>query len=67
MKQSASTTVGQMMIAGLTADPKDAPGPFGDYDLAGNNRMDRSVTVAGKDAMGRRTGSSRPPPVSAWR
>src|SRR3954463_7633757 len=26
VKQSGSTTVGQMIIAGLTSDPKDAPG-----------------------------------------
>jgi len=31
VKQSGSTTVGQMIIAGLTSDPKDAPGPFGNY------------------------------------
>jgi hypothetical protein len=51
VKQSGSTTVGQMIIAGLTSDPKDAPGPFGNYELATTNRMDRSVTVAGKDTM----------------
>jgi len=51
VKQSGSTTVGQMIIAGLTSDPKDAPGPFGNYELATTNRMDRSVTVAGKDTL----------------
>src|SRR6478735_4255850 len=39
VKQSGSTTVGQMIIAGLTSDPKDAPGPFGNYELATTNRM----------------------------
>ena len=48
VKQSGSTTVGQMIIAGLTSDPKDAPGPFGNYELATTNRMDRSVTVSGQ-------------------
>ena len=51
VKQSGSATVGQMIIAGLTSDPKDAPGPFGNYELATTNRMDRSVTVAGKDTV----------------
>ena len=51
MKQSGSSTVGQMIIAGLTSEPKDAPGPFGNYELATTNRMDRSVTVAGKDTL----------------
>lgn len=52
VKQSGSSAVGQMIIAGLTSDPKDAPGPFGNYELATTNRMDRSVTgAAGKDTL----------------
>src|SRR5712691_2153215 len=50
VKQSGSTTAGQMIIAGLTTDPKDAPGPFGNYQLATSHRMERSVAGgAGKD------------------
>src|SRR5215475_9875775 len=51
VKQTGTTTVGQMIIAGLTTDPKDAPGPFGNYELATSHRMDRSVTGTAKDTM----------------
>jgi hypothetical protein len=34
VKQSGSSNVGQMIIAGLTSEAKDAPGPFGNYELA---------------------------------
>src|SRR3979490_2085439 len=53
VKESAGSNAGQMIIAGLTSDPKDAPGPFGNYELATTNRMDRLVTVAGKDTLGK--------------
>jgi hypothetical protein len=50
VKQSGSTNAGQMIIAGLTTDPKDTPGPFGNYELATSHRMERSVaTGSGKD------------------
>jgi hypothetical protein len=51
VKQSGSATVGQMIIAGLTTDPKDAPGPFGNYELATSHRMDRSVAGTAKDTL----------------
>jgi len=51
VKQTGSTTVGQMIIAGLTADPKDAPGPFGNYELATTALVDRSLKATGKDAL----------------
>ena len=52
VKQSGSTAAGQMIIAGLTTDPKDTPGPFGNYELATSHRMERSVaTGSGKDTM----------------
>src|SRR5262245_62120153 len=47
VKQTGTTTVGQMIIAGLTTDPKDAPGPFGNYELATSHRMERSVSAGG--------------------
>jgi hypothetical protein len=51
VKQTAGgSNVGQMIIGGLTADPKDAPGPFGNYELATTARMNRSV-AAGKDVL----------------
>jgi hypothetical protein len=49
IKQSASNTLGQMLIHGLTADPKDAPGPFGVYQLATTRKMERATAVAGND------------------
>jgi hypothetical protein len=52
IKQAATNTLGQMLIFGLTADAKDAPGPFGVYVHANNNRMSRSTSGgAGKPAM----------------
>ena len=50
VKQTGGSNVGQMIIGGLTADPKDAPGPFGNYELATTVRMDRTVT-GGKDVL----------------
>jgi hypothetical protein len=51
VKQSGGSNAGQMIIAGLTTDPKDAPGPFGNYELATTARMERSVNSAGKDTL----------------
>jgi hypothetical protein len=52
VKQSGGTTGGQMIIAGLTTDPKDAPGPFGNYEFATSHRMERSVVGGtGKDTL----------------
>jgi hypothetical protein len=52
VKQSGSNAVGQMIIAGLTSEPKDAPGPFGNYQLATSHRMERSlIDASGKDTL----------------
>jgi len=52
IKQTATNTLGQMLIFGLTADPKDAPGPFGVYALAKDHGMSRSTNEnAGKPAI----------------
>ena len=51
VKQSGSSNAGQMIIAGLTSDPKDAPGPFGNYELATTVNVDRSLKATGKDAL----------------
>jgi hypothetical protein len=51
VKQSGSSNTGQMIIAGLTADPKDAPGPFGNFEQATTVRMDRSVAASARDAL----------------
>jgi hypothetical protein len=45
IKQASSNTVAQMLIHGLTGDPKEAPGPFGVYQLATSHRMERSTTA----------------------
>ena len=37
----------QLIIGGLTADPSDAPGPFGVYLLATTHSMQRSTSVSG--------------------
>ena len=46
IKQPSTGTTGQMIIAGITADPADSPGPFGVYLPATSHRMARS-TVTG--------------------
>src|SRR3954454_9827877 len=51
VKQSGSSNAGQMIIAGLTSDPKDAPGPFGNYELATTVNVDRSLKATAKDAL----------------
>jgi len=51
IKQTATNTLGQMLIFGLTADPKDAPGPFGVYTHANNHRMTRSTSGGGGKPM----------------
>src|SRR6202158_6255613 len=49
VKQIGGSNAGQLIIAGLTTDSKDAPGPFGNYELATTARMERAVNAAGKD------------------
>jgi len=46
IKQTSGSNNGQMLIYGLTADPKDAPGPHGVYAHANTHRMARSTGVA---------------------
>src|SRR5262245_36761248 len=45
VKDAAGANV-QLVIGGLTEDPADAPGPFGNYQLATTHTMTRSVTNA---------------------
>jgi len=51
IKQATTNTLGQMLIFGLTSDAKDAPGPFGVYLHANNNRMTRSTSGGGGKPM----------------
>lgn len=46
IKKSGSDLAGQMVIGGLTADPKDVPGPFGVYEAATSHHMTRSINAA---------------------
>src|SRR3954471_9905791 len=52
VKQSAGEMTGQIIIAGLTDNAADAPGPFGVYQYAPNAKMTRSVTASGGQAIG---------------
>src|SRR5262252_5527182 len=47
IKQAATGAVGQLVLAGITADPADAPGPFGVYLPASDYRMSRSTVADG--------------------
>src|SRR5580700_3122731 len=42
--KDASGANGQLVIGGLTEDPADAPGPFGNYLLATTHSMQRTTT-----------------------
>ncbi|HEY6259362.1 MAG TPA: hypothetical protein VIY51_26585 [Xanthobacteraceae bacterium] len=46
IKQAGSATPAQMLIYGLTDDAKEAPGPFGVYQLATTHRMERATAAA---------------------
>jgi hypothetical protein len=45
IKQAASGTTGQMIVFGLTSNPKEAPGPFGVYAAATTHHMQRATTA----------------------
>ncbi len=52
VKQTGTSNNGQMIIGGLTADAKDVPGPFGNYQLATTHKFDRAVVGgSGKDTL----------------
>ncbi|HXJ03229.1 MAG TPA: hypothetical protein VNH44_18570 [Micropepsaceae bacterium] len=46
VKQSAGEATGQMIVAGLTDNAADAPGPFGVYQYAPSVKMSRSVSAS---------------------
>jgi hypothetical protein len=43
IKKTGTDMAGQMIIDGVTADAKDAPGPFGVYQAATNYRVERAT------------------------
>jgi hypothetical protein len=51
VKQTGTDIVGQMIIAGLTEDPADVPGPFGVYLAAKSHRMERSTKAGAGPAI----------------
>ena len=57
VKQTGTANAGQMIIAGLSADAKEVPGPFGNYELATSHNMSRSVADDGKVTTGEETWS----------
>jgi len=52
VKQTGGSNTGQMIIAGLSADAKEVPGPFGNFELATSHKMARSLTDDGGAAIG---------------
>jgi hypothetical protein len=46
VKKPGANLSGRMVMGGLTADAKDAPGPFGVYKAASGHRMERSTAGA---------------------
>jgi hypothetical protein len=50
VKDAAGATA-QLVIAGLTEDPADAPGPFGVYLLATTHKMQRSTSSGAGPVM----------------
>lgn len=57
VKQTGGGNAGQMIIAGLSADAKEVPGPFGNFELATSHKMARSVADNGGAAIGDETWS----------
>ena len=47
VRETATGTTGQMILNGLVSDPKEAPGPFGNYVHAGAVKVQRSVAAEG--------------------
>jgi hypothetical protein len=43
IRKTGTDLTGQMILDGLTADAKDAPGPFGVYQAATSHRVERST------------------------
>ena len=44
-KSGSNEMAGQMVIDGMTANPKDAPGPFNVYQTATDHRVERSTHI----------------------
>jgi hypothetical protein len=45
VKETATGTLGQMVIGGLSEDPADAPGSFGTYLPAATHEMERNIVA----------------------
>jgi hypothetical protein len=51
VKRTGGSLAGRMVMGGLTADAKDAPGPFGVYQAAASHRMERSTIEAARQPV----------------
>ena len=51
IKQASGGATGQMVLAGITADPADAPGPFGVFLPASSHRAARASVADGQGAV----------------
>jgi len=52
VKQTGTSNAGQMIVGGIVSDPKEAPGPFGNYQPATTAKVQRSVSVDNGVALG---------------
>jgi hypothetical protein len=52
VKQTGTSNTGQMIIGGIVGDPKEAPGPFGNYTPATTTRVQRAVSIDNGVALG---------------
>ena len=67
VKKPGADLAGRMVIGGLTADAKDAPGPFGVYKAAASHRLERSTTgAAGQPIQTAENWEFVGPAASAW-
>jgi len=57
VKQAGTNNAGQIIIAGISADAKEVPGPFGNYEQATSHAMSRSLADDGKATTGEETWS----------
>ena len=57
VKETGGSNAGQMIIAGLSVEAKEVPGPFGNFELATSHKMARSLADDGGAAIGEETWS----------
>ena len=66
-KTGSNDLAGQMIVDGITADAKDAPGPFNVYQAASSYRVERSTHAApGRPVETKTTGTLPRPTANTW-